>query len=109
MTWLAQPTAVLSACPFSALWFDVLSFDRLLVWQYGDKAPLHRSDDADSYTKVRVLRVGANRLVLLGHGDCVNRVFQTNRELRVSVCRRIVFTALPFTLKSLCACVVFRL
>lgn len=62
----AQTSAVLSACLFSALPLDVLSFDRLMVWQYRDKAPLHRGDDADSYTKVCVLRLGANRPVLLG-------------------------------------------
>lgn len=71
VTWVAQTGPILSACLFSALSFDVLSFDRLLVWQYRDKAPLHRSNDADSYTKVRVLRSGSNRPVLLGHGGCV--------------------------------------
>lgn len=71
VTRLAQPSPILSACLFSALSFDILSFDRLLVWQYRDKAPLHRSDDADSNTKVCVLRLGANRLVLLEHGGCV--------------------------------------
>ena len=71
VTQLARPSTILSAHLFSALSFDVLSFDRLLVWQCRDKAPLHRGDDADSYTKVCVLRSGANRPVLLGRGDCV--------------------------------------